>query len=129
MEVNWNLVVSDTVNQILRIFLPVLVALILRWAMDLYLKIRAEKPVLADALDYAASIAVRAAEQIGGTGEEKKSYAVEAMTQYLAEKGLNINLELISAAIESEVYKMNLWKEFGTGKISEGMNTQGEQEE
>jgi hypothetical protein len=57
-------------------------------------------------LEWAAAIAVKAAEQAGGVelAEEKKAYAIKFVEDWLASMGLNIDLDLVDAAIEAAVF-------------------------
>lgn len=107
MEVDWNAVAGEIMTQVLKIVLPLFVALIIKWAVELYHKIKTEQPDWTPILEYAAEMAVLAAEQIYGDGQgaEKKKYAIETIQQLLAEKGIQLNLSVIEDAIEAEVYK------------------------
>ena len=113
MEVDWSAIVGQIITAVLKIVVPVLVALVLKWATEIWLKIKGESPDLAELLSYAVSIACEAAEQIirgDGKGEEKKQYAIEAVKKYLAEFGLDIDVDVIADAIEQKVYHMNYYK-------------------
>lgn len=113
MEINWNEITGEMLTAVLKVILPVCVALILKWGAELWLKVKASKPDLAEILSYAARTAVFAAEQVFGSGhgEEKRSYAIEFMQNYLAERGLNINVDVIVSSIESAVWcYLNQWK-------------------
>lgn len=59
------------------------------------------------ALDSAVSVAVLAAEQahLAGYIQDKKTYALGVVEKMLAERGVKIDLDVISAAIEAEVMK------------------------
>ena len=105
--VDWNEVIGQCLTQILRILLPLCVALIIKWAVELYHKIKSEQPEVAPILEYAAELAVLAAEQIfgSGKGDQKKQYAIETIQRILAENGLKLDLSVIEDAIEAEVYK------------------------
>ena len=63
-----------------------------------------------------ATLAVRAAEQSGANLliQDKKSYAVGVAEDYLAARGITINLSLIEAAIEAAVLE-----EFSTFELEE----------
>ena len=63
-----------------------------------------------------ATLAVRAAEQSGANLliHDKKSYAVGVAEDYLAARGITINLSLIEAAIEAAVLE-----EFSTFELEE----------
>ena len=105
--VDWTQIIGDCLTQVLRILLPLAVALIIKWAIELYHRIRTEAPDWAPVLEYAAETAVLAAEQIFGSGQgkEKKQYAIDTIQKILAENGIELNVEVISDAIEAEVYK------------------------
>ena len=107
MEVDWNVIVGDIMTQILRILIPLFVAMIIKWAVELYHKIKTEQPEWTPVLEYAAELAVLAAEQIYGEGHgsEKKQYAIKTIQNILAEHGLVLDLNVIDDAIEAEVYK------------------------
>ena len=72
----------------------------LNWA-----KAKEYAPQLCDALEEAANLAVKAAEQskLGKLIEDKKTYALTVAETYLAAKGFNVDLHLIEAAIERAV--------------------------
>lgn len=107
MEVDWSLVIGEVMTQALRVIIPVCVALVLKWAIELYHRIKAEQPEWVPVLEYAAEVAVLAAEQIFGSGKgaEKKAYAIQVIQDILAEKGIPLNISVIEDAIEAEVYK------------------------
>ena len=112
MEVEWNVVLSEIITAVLKIVIPVVVALILKWATELWLKVKGEHPDLAELLGYAVQLAVESAEQIfgKGNGAEKKQYAIEVVKKYLAEFGLSVDVDVIADAIEHTVYRMNYYK-------------------
>lgn len=107
MEVDWNVVIGEMMTQILRVIIPVCVALVLKWAVELYHKIKADKPEWVPVLEYAAEVAVLAAEQIfgQGKGDEKKQYAIRTIENILGEYGLVVDVDVICDAIEAEVQK------------------------
>ena len=107
MEVDWNVVLGEMMTQILRVIIPVCVALVLKWAVELYHKLKADSPEWVPVLEYAAEVAVLAAEQIFGSGQgaEKKAYAIQTIQDILAERGILLNVSVIEDAIEAEVYK------------------------
>ena len=109
--VDWKIVFGDLLTQVLRILLPVGIALILKWAGELWLKVKAQKPEVAELLNYAVSIAVQAAEQeYGGKhGEEKKAYAISFVKKFLYENGIQIDVDVIASAIEASVFNMNAY--------------------
>ena len=107
MEVDWSVVIGDIMTQVLRIVLPLFVAMIIKWAVELYHKIKTEQPEWTPVLEYAAEMAVLAAEQIYGDGQgaEKKQYAIQTIERLLAEHDIKLNVSVIEDAIEAEVYK------------------------
>jgi len=60
-----------------------------------------------------AKIAVQAAEQIIElvTGKDKKTWAMDTVKKLLAKVGLTFDEDVVSAAIEDQVYEMNKEKE------------------
>ena len=124
MDIDWTVVIGDIMTQILRIVLPLFVALIIKWAVELYHKIKTEQPEWTPVLEYAAEMAVLAAEQIFGDGQgaEKKKYAIETIQVLLAEHGINLSVSVIEDAIEAEVYKWLHHDELPEGVNADGNN-------
>lgn len=118
MEVDWNVITGEIMTQILKVVIPLFVAMIIKWAVELYHRIKTEQPEWVPVLEYAAEMAVLAAEQIygDGHGKEKKEYAIHTIEHLLAEKGIYVNLTVIEDAIEAEVYK---WLRHDEPKIEE----------
>ena len=113
MEINWNEITGEMITAVLKVLLPVCVALILKWGAELWLKVKASKPDLAEILKFAAQTAVFAAEQMIGSGHgaEKRAYAIEFMQDYLAERGIKVNVDVIIGSIESAVWSyLNCWR-------------------
>lgn len=114
MEVDWNVVTGEIITAVLKILIPVCVALVLKWAGEFWTKLKEQKPDLAEVLSFAARTAVYAAEQLfpgKGQGEEKKAYAIEAVERYLYEKGFAVDVHVIEDAIEATVFSaLNSWK-------------------
>ena len=107
MEIDWSVIIGEIMTQILRVLIPLFVAMIIKWAVELYHKIKTEQPEWLPVLEYAAELAVLAAEQLFGDGHgaEKKKYAIETIQKILAEHDIKLNLSVIEDAIEAEVYK------------------------
>ncbi len=107
MEIDWTIVIGEIMTQILRVLIPLFVAMIIKWAVELYHRIKTEQPEWLPVLEYAAELAVLAAEQLfgDGHGDEKKQYAIQTIQKILAEHGLKLDLTVIEDAIEAEVYK------------------------
>lgn len=107
--VDWNVIAGEVITAVLKIVLPVCVALVIKWAAELWLKVKADKPELAGVLDYAASFAVRAVEQTLGDvhGKEKRDQAVKIVVDFLKKYGLSVDVETIINAVEAAVFDMN----------------------
>lgn len=103
--VDWKALIGEALTQALRIFLPVAVALVMKWAAEIWLKIKGEKPNLARALETAAQIGYCAAEEHFRdddevTGEGKMAYAISKAEEYIFETtGIHIDLDVIRSAI------------------------------
>lgn len=105
--IDWSVVIGEIMTQILRVLIPLFVAMIIKWAVELYHRIKSEQPEWLPVLEYAAELAVLAAEQIfgDGQGKEKKQYAIETIQRILAENNIHLDLNVIEDAIEAEVWK------------------------
>ncbi len=108
-------IVVSVINAILMAALPalvvVLIAAVVGWTRKEWALFKAAQPGLADQLAMYAKIAVEAAEQAGLAElvTDKKAYALEIATRWLAQKGLEgIDVELIEAEIERQVREMKL---------------------
>lgn len=121
MEVDWNVITGQVITAVLKIVIPVCVALVLKWAAEVWIKIKGEHPQFADILSYAANLAVESAEMIlgPGRGAEKKEYAIQAAKKCLAELGLDIDVDVIADAIEQEVFEMNKYRNLLQKKAGE----------
>lgn len=107
--VDWNIIIGEAVTQVLRVLIPVLVALIVKWAIQLYQQIKESQPDIAKVLQTAVNTAVIATEQVMQTaeGQEKKEYAIESVQRFLAEKGIAIDVSIIEDAIEATVFSLH----------------------
>ena len=107
--VDWNVIVGEAITQFLRVLVPVCVALIAKWAIQLYQQIKKDQPDFAQVLQTAVNQAVIAAEQMMGTeeGQKKKEYAIASVQDFLAQKGLIIDVGVIEDAIEATVYTLH----------------------
>ncbi len=103
MEIDWNLIIGETFTQLMKIFIPLLITLILHWMGDFYAKLKESNPDLATALALAAQIGYSAAEEhfrnLPASGTDKIDYAVTRAEDYLAQLGLSIDLHVIRDAI------------------------------
>ena len=105
MEIDWKVLVGDAITQMLRIFLPVCIALVLKWAGELWLKIKASRPDIAKVIEMAAELGYSAAEdyfrgKCNPTGEEKMTYAIQHAEAYIKETtGIDVDVDIIRDAI------------------------------
>ena len=131
MEVNWNVILGDAVTQMLRVIIPVCIALVLKWAIQVYEEIKKNQPDFAKVLKVAVDTAVIAAEQLYGTeeGQRKKEYAISSVQDYLAQKGMIIDVSVIEDAIEATVYSLHRENFFLTKEQTEEMNPRYEVEQ
>lgn len=68
-------------------------------------------------IDNTVNAAVLAAEQLGGAGSTKLTYAIRFATDYLDSLGIDLNLEALRGLVEAEV-KREFGKEPSNGTIS-----------
>ena len=122
MAVDWSLILGELMTQFLRVLIPVLVALVAKWAIQLYQEIKKDQPDFANVLQTAVNIAVMAVEQTMQTeeGKKKKDAAVEMVKDYLAQKGMIIDVSVIEDAIEATVYSLHRENFFLTKEQREG---------
>ena len=108
---------SILLQKVLEVILPFLATALTGWALAqmrlAWGKFEATKPEIAYYLEAAAQFAVAAAEQMGLAEliDDKKSYALQIAEDWLALKGLKIDLHLLEAAIEAAVLAANIRKE------------------
>ena len=109
MAVDWSLILGELMTQFLRVLIPVLVALVAKWAIQVYQEIKKSQPDFAQVLQTAVNIAVMSAEQMMETeeGQKKKEYAIASVQDYLAQKGMMIDVSVIEDAIEATVYSLH----------------------
>lgn len=127
--VDWSTVLGELLTQFLRIIVPVGIALILKWAGELWLKVKAQKPEIAELLQYACSLATKAAEQeFGGKhGEEKKQYAIDFVQKFLAEHDVKVDVSVIASSIEAAVFGMNSFRFYVPEKKEDDVRDNTEQ--
>lgn len=136
MAVDWKILLGELMTQFLRVLIPVLVALIVKWAIQVYQEIKKSQPDFAQVLQTAVNIAVMSAEQMMQTeeGQKKKEYAIASVQDYLAQKGMVIDVSVIEDAIEATVYSLHRENFFLTKEQREGHqveyvpNEEGEKE-
>jgi len=102
---------SDLLQNLLTAFLPLLAVAVVSWATRTFVhawtEFRSTRPDIAALLEQAASLAVKAAEQAGAGGviDDKKGYALAVAEKWLAANKINIDLDLVDAAVEAAVYE------------------------
>ena len=106
----WLDIVSEIAEKVLITVTPIIAGMIAAWLVKLISQadVKLREMVGEEwkwALDTAASMAVRAAEQMKITGliEDKKDFAVATVEAYLDEHGLKVDLSLVEVAIEAAV--------------------------
>lgn len=107
--IDWKVIIGEVATQLLRVIIPVCVCLVIKWSIQLYEVIRQNQPDLAKVLQVAVNNAVVAAEQLLYTeeGRKKKEYAIASAQDYLAQKGMAVDVGVIEDAIEAAVYTMH----------------------
>lgn len=107
--VDWNVILSQVLQAVLIVVLPPVAVFVVNFfrakAELLWAEAKAWQPTITDMIEAAASFAVVAAEQAGVAGliQDKKEYALEIATEWLQAYKIDINLELLAAAIEKAV--------------------------
>jgi hypothetical protein len=107
---DWMDFLSDVLQGVLVAILPVLAtaatAAIAAWARKTWAEFKNENQVPAFYVEEIARIAVLAAEQAGAAGliQDRKEYAMTVAQTWLAQRGIKLDLAIISAAIEAAVY-------------------------
>ena len=106
----WLDIVSVIAEKILITVTPIIAGMVAAWLAGLIKGAWANAHQIAGeewswALDMAASMAVQAAEQmeLAGLIKDKKDYACATAQSYLDARGINVDLDLIEAAIEQAV--------------------------
>lgn len=103
MEVNWNEIAGQVMTEVLRILIPVLVVLVLKWIVEIWKQLKEKHPELAELIAYAAQLGYAAAEEYfrnqEATGEEKMLYAISRASDYLDTVGIHIDIDVIRDAI------------------------------
>lgn len=102
--------VQELLKQLLPWLASLLVAVIVKFASDFWLKLKTAQPDKTAVLERVASMAVYAAEQaqLNKWVDDKKAWALDWAQTYLQRNyGLKLDLTDISNAIEAEVRRMN----------------------
>jgi hypothetical protein len=107
----WNDFFSLFVQGLLTLIVPTIAAAGLRWlwlqGSKAWEQFRQSQPDVCLQIEWAANMAIKAAEQAGAANliDDKKAYALDIAERWLAAKGLKVDLDLVAGAIEAEVYK------------------------
>ena len=104
MEIEWNVVAGQAITSLLKVFVPVFVALILKWAGELWLKVKEQNPHIDWIVSNAAEIGYCAAEEFfrGKTGvsDQKMEYALQVAENYIKQvSGIKVDLIAVKDAI------------------------------
>ncbi|MBQ6520909.1 MAG: hypothetical protein IJI14_19565 [Anaerolineaceae bacterium] len=104
MDVNWEMLVSEAVTQLIKIFVPVLIVLVLKWCVEIWKKLNEKNPELANLIAYAAQVGYAAAEDYfrnvkSASGEDKMVYAISRAQEYLLNAGESVDDEVIKDSI------------------------------
>jgi hypothetical protein len=100
-------ILTDMILVLINVLLPVLLGYAVSGIKKNLAVAKANQPDIFFVVQEAARAAVTAAEQVGlpGQGKAKKEYALEVAEKWLDEKGVTIDLHLLDAAIEAQVYR------------------------
>ena len=107
--IDWNVILSQVLQAVLIVVLPPVAVFIVKFLqakiLMLWEEAKAFSPTITQLVEQAARFAVVAAEQAGAAQliQDKKAYAIEIAGDWLLEHGEDVNLELVSAAIEKAV--------------------------
>ena len=116
----WNVVLSVVLQSLLEFLLPFLtvavISALVSWAKLLWARAKGWNEPVTSLLEQAVRVAVMAAEQAGAAEliDDKREYAFGIARNWLKANGLNLDPDLIYAAIEAAVYQ-----EFNSKKIAE----------
>ena len=135
MEVNWNEIAGQVMTEVLKILVPVLAVLILKWIVEIWKQLKEKHPELAELIAYAAQLGYAAAEEYFRnrevTGEDKMTYAISRASEYLHSFGINIDVDVIRDCINRygvNEYKFS-WARKPIAEIFEGMKSDPDKED
>ena len=99
--------IEQFVLLVIPVITPFLVAILVVKARQVWIVANEWQPSVTEILAQAAQFAVKAAEQAKVTEliTDKKEYALEVAAQYLKLNKINVDIHLLSAAIENAVYQ------------------------
>lgn len=107
--IDWTVILSQVLQAVLIVVLPPVAVFIVKFLqakiLMLWEEAKAWSPTITELVEQAARFAVVAAEQAGAAQliQDKKAYAIEIAGDWLLEHGVDVNLDLVSAAIEKAV--------------------------
>lgn len=108
----WMPVLSKVLEAVLIAVLPPLAVALLGLVVSLlrkwWIEAKLYAPKVTELLEIAARFAVKAAEQAGAADiiKDKKQYAIEIAEAWLKARKVDIDIDLIDAAIEKAVHEM-----------------------
>lgn len=123
MDIVWSDVIGELVTAILKIMVPILITLILKWGVELYKKIKEGNPQLAGLLKNAAQLGYATAEeyfrnQEKVTGDNKLNHAIIEAQKYLNQFGVKVDLNVVKDAIIAYGVENNLFNWTADQKIN-----------
>jgi len=106
MEVNWNDVMSQVTAEVLKIMIPILVVVVLKWISEVWLRLKEQHPEIAELISYSAQLGYASAEDFfrkykAATGEDKMEFAVRHAQDFLNENGISVDEDVVKDAITS----------------------------
>lgn len=104
MDVDWNALIGEAASQMIKILVPVLVVLALKWIVEIWKKLSEKNPELAKLIAYAAQIGYAAAEDYfrnikTATGADKMNFAIFRAKDYLDAAGLHVDDDILKDSI------------------------------
>lgn len=93
----------SVVNEALITLLVALIAL-LSWYVRQWLQQKLDAGQL-DIVTQVVGVAVRSAEQLGESNEDKKRMAIRVAEEWLVTRGIRLDLNALDAAVEAAVYQ------------------------
>ena len=107
MDTFWAELLQKMLVAILPIVASAVVGLLYTMIRAKWAEFKGNQPQWGYAIEQAASLAIKAAEQAGAAGyvDDKKKYALDVAERWLKLNRVPIDLDLIDAAIEAAVFK------------------------
>ena len=104
MEVNWEMLIQTAAQELMKIFIPVFVVLLLKWLVEIWKKLKEKNPELGSLIAYAAQLGYAAAEEYfrdmpGKTGADKMNYAISRGAEYLQNVGVYVDEDVLRDTI------------------------------